>query len=113
MANHNASGQIGNKNASKTNRAWSEAIRMAVRRKEKLNKPGSLRDLADVFVEKVLSGDMTAVKEFGDRYEGKVTDKVELSGPEGGPIETATRPQLTKEEWLAAHAVGPATRTTE
>ena len=36
-------------------------------------------------------------------------DGRELSGPQGGPIpiETSTRPQLTQEEWLAAHGMGP------
>jgi phage terminase small subunit len=40
------------------------------------------------------------------------TDKTELTGKDGGPVETVatTRPQMTKEEWLAAHGVGTATR---
>ena len=39
-------------------------------------------------VAKALDGDMPAVKELYDRVDGKVTDKTELSGPNGGPIET-------------------------
>lgn len=40
------------------------------------------------------------------------TDKSEVSGPGGAPIDVAVniRPQLTKEEWMAAHGVGTATR---
>ena len=33
-------------------------------------------------------------------------DKVEMTGANGGPIETTTRPQLSREEWLAQHGLG-------
>lgn len=90
MANGKAGPPLGSANASKTNRAWSEAIRMAVARKEKENKPGALRDLADSLIDKVLAGDMTAVKEFGDRYEGKVPNVIEGTGPGGAIIVQTT-----------------------
>lgn len=83
MANGKVGPPIGSSNASKTNRAWSEAIKAAVARREKLNEPGALRDLADMFVDKVLSGDMVAIKEFGDRYEGKVPQAIEGTGENG------------------------------
>lgn len=38
-------------------------------------------------ISKALDGDMPAVKELYDRVDGKVSDKHELSGPEGKPIE--------------------------
>ncbi len=41
-----------------------------------------------------------APKKYGD----KVTQ--ELTGPAGGPVEFAQRPQLSKEEWLALHGLG-------
>jgi hypothetical protein len=37
-------------------------------------------------VAKALEGDMPAVKELYDRVDGKVTDKTELSGPDGAAI---------------------------
>lgn len=44
------------------------------------------------------------------------TDKTELTGKDGGPIETATeiieRPKLTREEWLAIHGLDTAARAT-
>lgn len=48
-------------------------------------------------------------KVYGDKVQ------TELTGKDGGPVETVTttRPQLTKEEWLAAHGVGTATRPAE
>lgn len=74
----------GSRNAAKTadKRAWSEAIRMAVARRNK-GRPGTLRDLADTLIDKVLEGDMTAIKEFGDRYEGKVPQAIEGTGEDG------------------------------
>lgn len=77
-------GPKGNRNAAKSaeTRAWSEAIRMAVKRRNK-GRPGTLRDLADVFVDKVLEGDIAATREFGDRYEGKVPQAIEGTGDDG------------------------------
>ncbi|MET0014463.1 MAG: terminase small subunit [Sedimenticola sp.] len=39
----------------------------------------------------------------------------EISGPDGGPIQTEapTRPKLTKEEWLEAHGLGPTAKPIE
>jgi hypothetical protein len=51
------------------------------------------------------------------RISGMHKDKVEMTGANGGPIETTTRPQLSREEWLALHGlpggadVDPASRT--
>ena len=62
---------LGNSNAVKANREWANAIRRAVARREKDGKPGSLNDLADVLIDKALEGDSSAIKEFGDRHDGK------------------------------------------
>lgn len=37
---------------------------------------------------KALDGDVPAIKEFYERVDGKVTDRHELSGPDGKPIQT-------------------------
>ena len=71
----------GNKNAVK-NREWSDAIRRAVARRSK-GKNGGLNRLADKLLDKVEEGDMTAIKEFGDRYEGKVPQAIEGTGEDG------------------------------
>jgi len=36
-------------------------------------------------------GDVSAIKEAFDRTEGKVADKMENSGPDGGPIEITVK----------------------
>lgn len=47
-------------------------------------------------VAKALEGDMPAVKELYDRVDGKVTDKTEISGPDGGPIETKSDLEIAR-----------------
>ena len=67
-------------------RPWSDAIRRAVARKG----PAGLNSLADKLLEKVLEGDMQAIKEFGDRYEGKIPQAVEGPGDNGEHLLTHT-----------------------
>lgn len=78
-------GVSGNPGGRKANREWTDALRLAVKRtdgdKTKLNK------LAENTVELALAGEGWAVKEIGDRLEGKAIQAVEHSGPDGSPIE--------------------------
>ena len=59
-------GQPGNKNATK-NKPWSDAINRALL----ANDGQKLRALADKLIDKALEGDVQALKEIGDRVEGK------------------------------------------
>lgn len=57
---------LGNKNASK-NRPWAEAINRAL-----LADDGKkLRELAERLIERAKEGDVTALREIGDRVDGK------------------------------------------
>jgi len=60
----------GNNNAGK-NKVWSDAIRKVVVQRQALDA------LAIALVEKALSGDLQALKELGDRLEGKPVQSVE------------------------------------
>ena len=94
----------GNNNAAK-GKLWSDAIRMELAKDKQ-----RIRKLARALLDKAESGDVPALKELGDRIEGKVNQPI--SGPDDGPIQVTdpNRPQLTKEEWLKLHHVGTATR---
>ena len=61
---------IGNQNAAKT-KIWSDALRKAIIQGDHLNK------LADALILKALEGDISAIKELGDRLEGKDTQSIE------------------------------------
>ena len=67
----------------KGDKIWADAIRLAVTAKA-TGGERKLRLLADRLVAEGLSGDVSALKEIGDRLDGKA--RQEISGPEGGPI---------------------------
>ena len=103
---------MGNNNAVKT-RLWSLAIQKALKRRSKSDQLEELGLIADALLNKCIEGDMVAIKELGDRLEGKANQSI--SGPDEGAIAiiAVSRPQLSKEEWLASHALGTTARPTE
>ena len=62
-------GQPGNNNAAK-GKMWTDAIKRALARRSDTVE-GGLNDLADTFIEAVANGDAWAMRELGDRLEGK------------------------------------------
>lgn len=74
-------GQPGNKNAAK-NRPWAEAINRAL-----LADDGKkLRALADKLIDRALEGDVSALKEVGDRADGKPAQQLDLANANGQPL---------------------------
>ena len=69
---------------------WADAIRRAIKRREESN-PQALEFLADTLLNKCTEGDMAALKELGDRLDGKPTQRTELSGPDGEQIPVGMR----------------------
>ena len=69
----------GNKNSSKEKRLWGNIIRkLAVQEDYR-----RLHAIAEKLYEKAAEGDMTAVKEIGDRLDGKSVATTELTGADG------------------------------
>ncbi len=64
---------------------WADAIRRAIKRREESN-PQALEWMAEVLLNKAAEGDMAAMKELGDRLDGKPKQRTELSGPDGEQI---------------------------
>ena len=64
---------VGNKNATKT-KYWSEALRKHI-----AQNPKDLAAAAKALFDKAKEGDVTAMKEIGDRLEGKPIQAVEAS----------------------------------
>lgn len=81
---------VGNTNSSKANRLWANTIRRAVVQED----GAKLREIADKLVALATEGDMQAIKEIGDRLDGKPAQSMEIGGPDGGPLETVTRFKL-------------------
>ena len=82
----------GNKNAAK-GKAWRDALDYQLKNYESatVKKKEALREIAKAVVEKALDADMVAVKEIGDRLDGKPAQSVDVSG------HMVTE---THEEWL-------------
>ena len=75
---------LGNNNGSK-GRPWTDAIKRALARRSDTVE-GGLNDLADTFIEAVANGDAWAIKELGDRMDGKPPQTNVLEGSEDSPI---------------------------
>lgn len=67
---------------SNNDKEWSEAVRRAVHRREKGQKSKYLDRLADVLVQAGMNADIGALKEIGDRLQGRsvVPVAVEVEG---------------------------------
>jgi phosphoribosylformylglycinamidine (FGAM) synthase-like enzyme len=72
-------GQPGNTNSSKNNRLWANTIRRAVVQDD----ANRLRRIAEALLDKAADGDISAIKELGDRLDGKSVSTTELTGADG------------------------------
>jgi hypothetical protein len=80
---------IGNKNAAKA-KVWHGAIMRALERRSSSRIDGKLEidALAEKLLDAVSTGDLAALKEFGDRMDGKPAQALIHTGDEdGGPIQ--------------------------
>lgn len=74
---------IGNQNASK-GKIWHAAIMRALEKRGAGDKLKALDELAAKLLENVATGDMQALKEFGDRLDGKPAQAI--TGADGGNL---------------------------
>jgi hypothetical protein len=77
----------GNTNSSKNNRLWAETIRRAVVQSD----AERLRRIAEALLTKAEEGDLGAIKELGDRLDGKSAQAVMLSGDSENPLQLIQR----------------------
>jgi hypothetical protein len=93
----------------KPDKLWYHAIMRAVNRPQGQNLPRTapkLEYLADQLVNKAMEMDVSALKEIGDRLDGKPSQSIGLGqAPDLEPIEAAVRPTLTREAWLELHSL--------
>lgn len=75
-------GQSGNPGGRPADKPWREAIMLALKDKD----PKRLRKIADRLVDLAGEGDMGAIKEIGDRLDGKPAQQQIVTGEDGGPV---------------------------
>jgi hypothetical protein len=73
---------MGNQNYTK-GRMWSAAIRQALEARSKGDQMQALVALAEKLLAKCEEGDMSALKELGDRLDGKSAQGIDLTGTLG------------------------------
>lgn len=85
-----AGAPIGNKNAAKA-KVWHAAIMRALERRQPADQRiKAIDELADRLLDLVSTGDLAALKEFGDRMDGKAHQSVGVAGDEdGNPIQVS------------------------
>ena len=94
-----------NPKGAKSDKLWRDAIMLAVNRLSKDGKTKHLYILADRLVLKAASGDVAAIREVGDRLDGKPAQSIGLGqAPDLDPIRASVRPVLTRDEWLKLHS---------
>ncbi len=81
---------IGNQYAAKA-KVWSAAIQrvLADRTASRLDQRNALDDLAAALIDKAAEGDMGALRELGDRLDGKPAQAVSLGNTDGNPFQIA------------------------
>jgi hypothetical protein len=75
---------VGNTNSSTENRLWANTIRRAIVQGD----PERLRKIAEKLLDKAAEGDMAAMKELGDRLDGKAAQSVDVGNKDGQPFLT-------------------------
>lgn len=66
---------VGNQNGAKA-KVWTAAIERALAKRSALERKEAIEEIANALIDKCLDGDMTAIREFGDRMEGRPTQTV-------------------------------------
>lgn len=80
---------IGNQNARKGK--WADALARAVEVEDPATRRRRLDAIAERLIVKAEEGDIQAIKELGDRIDGKPSQQVAVTGPQGGPLEVTWR----------------------
>src|SRR5688572_11224719 len=89
---------LGNRNAAKA-KVWHGAIVRALERRSTSRADGKLEidALAEKLLDAVATGDLAALKEFGDRLDGKPAQMLIHNGDEdGGPVQVEGRIKLVR-----------------
>lgn len=80
-------GQPGNKNAVAA-RPWRDAINRALAKRDEREQGRALANLAEKLLAAAEVSDVGALKELGDRLDGKVAQAVILAGDAENPVQT-------------------------
>ncbi len=69
-------------------RKWRTAINRALEKQSKADQMDTLTNIAGKLIEAAENGDQWAIKELGDRVDGKPAQSMTLAGDENNPIKS-------------------------
>lgn len=93
------------KSGRKSDKAWRDALRRALARHGGAEGvDGGLNAVADAVVALAAQGDLAAVKEIGDRLDGKPHQSLEVENTTTRYVINARAEKPTREEWARQHA---------
>ena len=76
-------------------KTFANMLRVAIKQAHDMDDKGVKRDklraVAEALVDKALTGDVPAIRELGDRLDGKVMQQLELSGDPDNPVNVIER----------------------
>lgn len=81
-----AKGQSGNPGGRGTEKLWRDAVLKAVRERDGKKGPHLIQKAAAALVEAASGGDVSALKELGDRLDGKPHQSTTISGDPDNPM---------------------------
>ena len=86
-----------------SDKAWRDAIRLAVNEPHAKGKK-KLRALADALVKEALAGDGAAMREIGDRLDGKATQQIEATVRDERMVVESPPVAKDADEWASQHS---------
>jgi hypothetical protein len=72
----------GNTHSSKNNRLWADTLKRALMQAD----GDKIRAIAEALIEKAASGDVSAIRELGDRVDGKPTQQIDQTTEHSGEV---------------------------
>lgn len=76
---------FGNQHAAK-GAQWRNAINRALAKRSAVARTDALTEIADRLLGAAMMGDVSALRELGDRMDGKSAQQVMITGADGGPV---------------------------
>jgi hypothetical protein len=101
MANGRPGAPFGNHNG-RGAKQWKQAIERALEKRGNGDRSKALDALAERLLSKIDEGDVSAIREFGDRMDGKSVQALEHSGPDGEPLPTTVIVKIVKSDQIAS-----------
>lgn len=90
--------QPGNQNAKK-GKLFEQALKKALARRSNENCSAGLDIIADKLVASAINGEQWAIKEIGDRIDGKPAQSIYMGDEENNPHYAVSGDPLTDNEW--------------